>query len=43
MIRPFHPFTQASQQPVTPNDPALYRIEIYPTSSGRSSRATGSG
>ncbi|MCW2967680.1 MAG: hydrolase, CocE/NonD family [Solirubrobacteraceae bacterium] len=32
LIRPFHPFTQASQQPVTPNDPALYRIEIYPTS-----------
>ena len=32
MIRPFHPFTQASRQAVTPNDPALYRIEIYPTS-----------
>ena len=32
MIRPFHPFTRESQQPVTPNDPALYRIEIYPTS-----------
>jgi putative CocE/NonD family hydrolase len=32
MIRPFHPFTRASQTPVTPNDPALYRIEIYPTS-----------
>ncbi|MCW2991554.1 MAG: hydrolase, CocE/NonD family [Solirubrobacterales bacterium] len=32
MIRPFHPFTRASQRPVTPNDPALYRIEIYPTS-----------
>ncbi len=32
MIRPFHPFTKASQEPVTPNDPALYRIEIYPTS-----------
>ena len=31
MIRPFHPFTRTSQQPVTPNDPALYRIEIYPT------------
>ena len=31
MIRPFHPFTQASQQPVTPNDPERYRIEIYPT------------
>ena len=32
LIRPFHPFTRASQQPVTPNDPALYQIEIYPTS-----------
>jgi putative CocE/NonD family hydrolase len=32
LIRPFHPFTQASQQPVTPNDPTLYQIEIYPTS-----------
>jgi hypothetical protein len=32
MIRPWHPFTQASQQPVTPNDPQLYQIEIYPTS-----------
>jgi len=32
LIRPFHPFTRASQQPVTPNDPTLYRIEIYPTS-----------
>jgi uncharacterized protein len=31
MIRPFHPFTRASQEPVTPNDPALYRIEVYPT------------
>ena len=31
MVRPFHPFTRASQKPVTPNDPALYRIEIYPT------------
>ncbi|MDX6641651.1 MAG: uncharacterized protein QOF12_2662 [Solirubrobacteraceae bacterium] len=33
MIRPWHPFTQESQQPVTPNDPASYDIEIYPTSS----------
>jgi putative CocE/NonD family hydrolase len=33
MIRPWHPFTQASQQPVTPNDPELYQVEIYPTSS----------
>jgi hypothetical protein len=32
LIRPFHPFTRASRQPVTPNDPALYQIEIYPTS-----------
>jgi putative CocE/NonD family hydrolase len=31
MIRPFHPFTRESQRAVTPNDPALYRIEIYPT------------
>jgi putative CocE/NonD family hydrolase len=31
IVRPFHPFTKASQKPVTPNDPALYRIEIYPT------------
>jgi predicted acyl esterase len=32
MIRPFHPFTRDSQEAVTPNDPELYRIEIYPTS-----------
>jgi uncharacterized protein len=32
LIRPFHPFTKASEEPVTPNDPALYQIEIYPTS-----------
>ena len=32
MIRPWHPFTQASQKPVPPNQPELYRIEIYPTS-----------
>jgi predicted acyl esterase len=32
MIRPFHPFTRESRQPVTPNDPALYQIEVYPTS-----------
>ena len=31
LIRPWHPFTQKSQKPVTPNDPAVYRIEIYPT------------
>jgi putative CocE/NonD family hydrolase len=32
MIRPWHPFTKASQQPVTPNAPTEYKIEIYPTS-----------
>ena len=32
MIRPFHPFTKASQQPVPSNDPQQYQIEIYPTS-----------
>jgi uncharacterized protein len=32
LIRPFHPFTRASQEPVRPNDPALYQIELYPTS-----------
>jgi predicted acyl esterase len=32
MIRPWHPFTKASQQPVTPDKPTLYEIEIYPTS-----------
>ena len=32
MIRPWHPFTKASQSPVPPNDPELYQIEIYPTS-----------
>jgi uncharacterized protein len=31
MIRPWHPFTKASQQPVTPNQPTEYKIEIYPT------------
>jgi len=31
LIRPWHPFTRDSQQPVTPNDPQLYRIEVYPT------------
>jgi len=30
--RPWHPFTRASQQPVTPNDANEYQIEIYPTS-----------
>src|SRR5204863_9344747 len=32
LIRPWHPFTRASQQPVTPNDANEYQIEIYPTS-----------
>jgi uncharacterized protein len=32
MIRPWHPFTKASQQPVTPEQPTEYKIEIYPTS-----------
>lgn len=32
MIRPWHPFTRASQRPVEPGTPHLYRIEIYPTS-----------
>jgi uncharacterized protein len=32
VIRPWHPFTRASQQPVTPNDANEYQIEIYPTS-----------
>ncbi len=32
VIRPWHPFTQSSQQLVTPNDPQEYQIEIYPTS-----------
>jgi hypothetical protein len=32
IIRPWHPYTKASQQPVTPNQPTEYKIEIYPTS-----------
>ena len=32
MIRPWHPFTKDSQQPVRPNQPTEYKIEIYPTS-----------
>jgi putative CocE/NonD family hydrolase len=32
MIRPWHPYTKASQQPVTANQPTEYKIEIYPTS-----------
>src|SRR4029077_18962512 len=29
MIRPWHPFTKASQKAVTPNEPTEYKIEIY--------------
>jgi putative CocE/NonD family hydrolase len=32
VIRPFHPFTREAAEPVEPNEPQLYRIEIYPTS-----------
>jgi hypothetical protein len=32
MVRPWHPFTKASQQAVTVNQPAEYKVEIYPTS-----------
>jgi putative CocE/NonD family hydrolase len=32
IIRPWHPFTRASQEPITPNDANEYQIEIYPTS-----------
>jgi putative CocE/NonD family hydrolase len=32
MIRPWHPFTKASQQAVTTGRPTEYKIEIYPTS-----------
>ncbi len=32
IVRPWHPYTKASQQPVVPNEANLYRIEIYPTS-----------
>ena len=32
LIRPYHPFTRASQQPVVPNEVNEYQIEIYPTS-----------
>jgi hypothetical protein len=31
LIRPYHPFTRDSQEPVEPGRPTLYRIEIYPT------------
>lgn len=32
LIRPWHPFTRASQKPVEPGQPYRYQIEIYPTS-----------
>jgi len=32
IIRPWHPFTKASQKPVTPGQPQEYQVEIYPTS-----------
>jgi putative CocE/NonD family hydrolase len=32
VIRPWHPYTAASQQPVPSGTPQEYRIEIYPTS-----------
>ncbi len=32
MIRPWHPFTKASQKAVAPGEPTEYKIEIYPTS-----------
>jgi hypothetical protein len=32
LIRPWHPFTRASHQPVVPNEANEYQIEIYPTS-----------
>lgn len=31
IIRPWHPYTQASQQPVPAGTPQEYQIEIYPT------------
>jgi len=32
VIRPYHPFTRASQEAVIPNEAYKYEIEIYPTS-----------
>ena len=31
-LRPYHPFTRASQEPVVPNEAYQYNIEVYPTS-----------
>jgi hypothetical protein len=32
IVRPWHPFTRESQEPVTPGQPERYQVEIYPTS-----------
>jgi uncharacterized protein len=32
MVRPWHPFTKATQKAVPPNEATEYKIEIYPTS-----------
>jgi len=32
MIQPWHPFTQASLQPLTPGEPTLVAVEVFPTS-----------
>jgi predicted acyl esterase len=31
MIQPWHPFTQASIQPVVPGQPMLVPVEVFPT------------
>lgn len=30
MVQPWHPFTEASMQPLTPNEPVLVPVEIFP-------------
>ncbi|MDY6904901.1 MAG: CocE/NonD family hydrolase [Thermodesulfobacteriota bacterium] len=30
MVQPWHPFTAASMQPLTPDEPVLVRVEIFP-------------
>lgn len=30
MVQPWHPFTEASMQPLTPGEPVLVRVEIFP-------------
>ena len=42
LIQPFHPFTQAAQQPLAAGAVAPVDVEIFPTGA-RSSRATGCG